>query len=68
MIKIMVRSLASLTVGAAFGLAMSTTMPDPHAVASAAGAAAFMYGGMTYSARIDRREAATVVQEEDGDG
>jgi hypothetical protein len=65
MIKIIGRSLASLTVGAVFELAMSTAMPDPHAVESGVGAAAFMYGGMAYSARIDRRESMRALQSDD---
>jgi hypothetical protein len=65
MMKIIGRSLAALTVGALFGLAMSTNLPNPHAVASGAAAAACMYGGFVYSARIDRREAMTVLQDEE---
>lgn len=57
MIKIIGRSVASLAVGAAFGLAMSTELPDPHSIASGAAAAAFMYGGFVYNGRIERREA-----------
>jgi hypothetical protein len=59
------RSLASLAVGVLFGLAMSTSIPDPHAVASGAAASAFMYGGFLYNARVERREAAALDQAED---
>ena len=54
------RSLASLAVGLLFGLAMSTSIPDPHAIASGAVASAFMYGGFIYNARVERREAAAL--------
>jgi hypothetical protein len=65
--KIIGRSAASLTVGVLFGLAMSTSMPDPHAIASGAAASAFMYGGIVYIAREERRDAAAAVLDEEAD-
>lgn len=68
MMKMMGRSVASLAVGAAFGLAMSMELPDPHAIASGAAAAAFMYGGFVYNGRIERRQAeATREDRSDGE-
>jgi len=65
MTKIIGRSLASLTVGVLFGLAMSTSIPDPHAIASGAAASAFMYGGFIYNARVEQRETAAALEDPD---
>jgi hypothetical protein len=46
----------SLIVGALFGWAFSTKFPAHAAVLSGTAAAAFMYGGIILSERIDRRE------------
>jgi hypothetical protein len=56
--RILGRGLASLTVGALFGLAMSTGMEDLPAVASGTAAAAYVYGTFTYLHRAERRRAA----------
>ena len=47
----------SLIVGALFGWALSTKFPTHAAVMSGTAAAAFMYGGIVVSARMDRRES-----------
>ena len=49
--------ILSLLVGALFGWAFSTKFPAQAAVLSGAAAAAFMYGGIVVSARLDRRES-----------
>jgi hypothetical protein len=48
--------ILSLIVGALFGWAFSTKFPTQAAILSGSAAAAFMYGGITVSARLDRRE------------
>lgn len=53
--SILGRGLASLTVGALFGLAMSTTMEDLHAAASGTAAAAYVFATYSYLQRTDRR-------------
>ena len=63
MLKVMRRSLASVSVGALFGLALGTSLPDPHALVGGAGATAFMYGALAYNARIEQREAAAANEE-----
>jgi hypothetical protein len=56
--RILGRSLASVTVGALFGLAMSTGMEDLPAFASGTAAAAYIYGTYTYLHRAERRRAS----------
>ncbi|MFL5297074.1 MAG: hypothetical protein ACJ798_11900 [Phenylobacterium sp.] len=64
MLKIIRRSLVSLSVGGLFGLALGTSLPDAHALVGSAAATAFMYGGLVYNARIEQREADAVREEE----
>jgi hypothetical protein len=47
----------SLIVGALFGWALSTKFPTHASIMSGTAAAAFMYGGIVASARLDRRES-----------
>lgn len=49
--------ILSLIVGALFGWAFSTKFPAHAAILSGTAAAAFMYGGIVLSARMDRRES-----------
>ena len=55
-VKALRNIILSLIVGALFGWAFSTKFPPHAAILSGTAAAAFMYGGITVSARMDRRE------------
>ena len=54
--KLLRNVLFSLIVGGLFAWAMTTTMPLHVAALSGTAAAAFMYGGFIFNARIERRE------------
>jgi hypothetical protein len=56
-VKALRNVILSLLVGALFGWAFSTKYPAEVAILSGAAAAAFMYGGIVVSARLDRRES-----------
>jgi uncharacterized membrane protein YoaK (UPF0700 family) len=56
-VKILRNIILSLIVGALFGWAFSTKFPAHAAILSGTAAAAFMYGGIVVSARLDRRES-----------
>jgi hypothetical protein len=63
--RVLGRGLASLTVGALFGLAMSTGMEDMPAAASGTAAAVYIYGTYSWLHRAERRRAAEQAKQED---
>ena len=55
--KVLRNITLSLIVGALFGWGLSTKFPTHAAIMSGTAAAAFMYGVVVVSARMDRRES-----------